>query len=104
MTQCVIYLLRYLSERSDGRSSWLPGLEDPNLSRTFDVMFEHPEAPHSVDSLADEAIMSRSILSERIRATFGPTPISFFQDMILRRAAEHLRQKGETSIEQIAHR
>ncbi len=104
MTQCIVYLLRYLSEQSDGRLPWLPGMEDPNLSRAVDAIFEHPEAPHTVDSLADEAIMSRSVFAERFRATFGSTPISFLHDMRLRRAAEQLRQIGGTSIEQIAHR
>jgi len=104
MTQCIVYLLRYLSEQSDGRLPWLPGLEDPNLARAVDVIFEHPEAPHTVDSLADEAIMSRSVFAERFRAAFGSTPISFLHDMRLRRAAEHLRQSGDTSVEQIARR
>ena len=102
MTQCIVYLLRYLSEQSAGRLPWLPRLEDPNLSRAVDAIFEHPEAPHTVDSLADEAIMSRSVFAERFRAAFGSTPISFLHDMRLRRAAEHLRQKGEPSLEQIA--
>ena len=104
MTQCIVYLLRYLSEQSDGRLSWLPRLGDPNRSRTVDAIFEHPEAPHTGDSLADEAIMSRSVFAERFRTAFGSTPISFLHDMRLRRAAEHLRQKGETSVEQIARR
>ena len=104
MTQCIVYLLRYLSEQSDGRLPWLPGLEAPNLARAVDVIFEHPEAPHTVDSLADEAIMSRSVFAERFRAAFGSTPISFLHDMRLRKAAEQLHQKGETSIEQVAHR
>ena len=104
MTQCIVYLLRYLSEQSDGRLPWLPGLEDPNLARAVDVIFEHPEAPHTVDSLADEAIMSRSVFAERFRAAFGSTPISFLHDMRLRRAAEHLRQSGDTPVEQIARR
>jgi AraC-like DNA-binding protein len=103
MTQCIVYLLRYLTEQSDGRLPWLPGLEDPNLSRAVDVIFEHPEAPHTVDSLADEAIMSRSVFAERFRETFGSTPISFLHDMRLRKAAEQLRQKGSTSIKQVAH-
>ena len=87
MTQCIVYLLRYLSEQSDGRLPWLPGLEDPNLARAVDVIFEHPEAPHTVDSLADEAIMSRSVFAERFRVAFGSTPINFLHDMRLRRAA-----------------
>jgi len=104
MTQCIVYLLRYLSEQSDGRLPWLPGLEDPNLSRAVDAIFEHPEAPHTVDSLADEAIMSRSVFAERFRETFGSTPISFLHDIRLRKAAEQLRHNGSTSIEQVAHR
>ena len=49
MTQCLVYLFRYLSEQSDGRLPWLSGLEDPNLARAVDVIFERPEAGHTVD-------------------------------------------------------
>ena len=104
ITQCIVYLLRYLSEQSDARLSWLPGREDTNLSRAVDAIFEHPEAHHTVDSLADDAIMSGSVFAARFRAAFGSTPISFLHDMRLRRAAEHLRQKGETAVEQISRR
>ena len=104
MTQCIVYLLRYLSEQSDGRLPWLSGLEDPNLAWAVDFMLDHPEATHTVDSLADVAIMSRSIFAERFRATFGSTPINFLHDVRLRRGAELLRRTGETSIEQVAHR
>ena len=44
------------------------------------------------------------MFTERFRATFGSTPINFLHDVRLRRAAEILRQTGETSIEQVAHR
>ncbi len=104
MTQCIVYLFRHLSEESDGRLPWLSGLEDPNLARAIDVIFERPEAAHTVDSLAEVAIMSRSVFAERFRATFGSTPINFLHDVRLRRAADFLRRTGETSIEQVAHR
>ena len=104
MTQCIVYLLRHLSERSDGRLPWLAGLEDPNPTRAVDLIFERPEAAHTVDSLADVAIMSRSVFAERFRSTFGCTPISSLHDIRLRRAAELLRQRGDMSIEQVAHR
>ena len=48
--------------------------------------------------------MSRSVFAKRFQAAFGSTPISFLQGMRLRRAAQHLRQKEETSVEQIARR
>ena len=104
MTQCIVYLLRYLSEQADGRLPWLPGLEDPNLARAVDVIFERPEGAHTVDSLADVAIMSRSVFAERFRAAFGSTPISFLHDIRLRRAAEIMRHETEASIENVAHR
>ena len=104
MTQCIVYLLRYLTEQSDGRLPWLSGLEDPNLGRAVDAIFQNPEAAHTVDSLADVAIMSRSVFAQRFRSTFGSTPISFVHQIRLRRAADLLRHSGEASIEQVAHR
>jgi AraC family transcriptional activator of mtrCDE len=104
MTQCIVYLLRSLSEQSDGRLPWLLGLEDPNLSQAVDAIFEHPEAAHAVDSLADQAIMSRSVFAERFREAFGSTPINFVHNIRIRKAADLLRQNGEHSIEQVARR
>ena len=103
MTQCIVYLLRYLSVQSDGKLLWLSGLEDPNLARAVDVIFERPEVGHTVESLADVAIMSRSVFAERFRAAFGSTPMSFLHNIRLRRAAEFLRQQGDTPIERVAH-
>ena len=101
MTQ---YLLRYLSGQSDGRLPWLPGLEDPNLSQAVDSIFEHPEAAHTVDSLADQALMSRSVFAQRFREAFGVTPINFVHDIRIRKAAKLLRQNGGPSVEQVARR
>ena len=98
MTQCIVYLLRSLSDQSDGR---LPGLEDPNLSQAVETIFEHPEAAHTVDSLADRALMSRSVFAERFREAFGAPPISFVHNLRIRKAAG-LRQNRGPSIEQVA--
>lgn len=104
MSQCLVYLLRYLSEQSDGRLTWLSGLEDPNLALALDLILERPAAAHTVESLAEVATMSRSVFAERFQAAFGCTPIRFVHDVRLRRAAELLRQRGDLSIDQVAHR
>lgn len=104
MSQCLIYLLRYLSEQSDGRLPWLDGLEDANLSPAVDLIFERPAAPHTVASLAEAASMSRSLFAERFHAAFGCSPISFVHDVRLRQAAGMLRQREDLSIDQISHR
>ena len=102
MSQCLVYLLRQLGERSDGRLPWLSGLEDPDLGRVLDLMLERPAAPHTVDSLAQIAHMSRSLFAERFKAAFGDSPIAILHDIRMRRAADLLRQRPETSIEQLA--
>ena len=104
MTQCLIYLFRYLSEQSDNRIPWLSGLEDPNLAPALELILEHPAAGHTVDSLADAAFMSRSVFAERFRAAFGCTPIRFLHDVRLRLATELLQQGRGMSIDQVAHR
>ncbi len=98
-----ISLAGSLSDQSDGRLPWLPGLEDPNLSHAVDTIFEHPVATHTVDSLADCALMSRSVFAERFREAFGSTPINFVHNLRIRKAADLLRQTGGPSVEQVAH-
>ena len=104
MSQCLVYLLRHLSEQSDDRLSWLMGLGDPDLAPTVDLILERPAVAHTVDSLAQVVSMSRSAFAKRFHATFGCTLISFLHDVRLRRAAELLGQRGDLSIDQIAHR
>lgn len=45
MTQCIVYLLRYLSDQSDGRLPWLPGLEDPGLPKRWTRFSTDPRRP-----------------------------------------------------------
>ena len=70
----------------------------------MDLIFERPEAAHTVDSLADVAIMSRSVFAERFHRAFGCSPIRFLHDVRLRRAADLLRQSRDLSINQVADR
>ncbi|HAA94809.1 MAG TPA: hypothetical protein DHW65_08570 [Dehalococcoidia bacterium] len=104
MTQCIVYLLRNLSEQADGRLPWLPGREDPNLSHAVDAIFENPEAAHTVDSLADHAIISRSVFAERFREAFGSTPINFVHNIRIRKAAELLRKNDGPSVQEVSRR
>ena len=104
MSQCLVYLLHHLSEQSEAPLPWLSALDDSSLGRAVDLIFDRPEAPHTVDSLADAAIMSRSVFAERFHRAFGCSPISFLQDVRLRRAAGLLGQTANLSIQQVASR
>ncbi len=104
MSQCLVYLLRRLSESPDAPLAWLSAAKDPSLASAVDVMFAKPAAAHTVASLADEALMSRSVFAERFQAAFGCTPMTFLRDVRLRQAALLLKRNPSLSIDQIARR
>ncbi|MBT5772881.1 MAG: helix-turn-helix domain-containing protein, partial [Dehalococcoidia bacterium] len=104
MNQCLVYLLRRLAQQAEPPLSWLSALEDPGLGEALELMIEHPEQDHTVESLAEAAMMSRSTYASRFRESFGQTPLAFLQELRLRRGAELLRRDDGLSIDQVARR
>lgn len=101
MSQCLVYLFRYLTEQSGDALPWLALIEDPSLSVAVDLIFDKPGGAHSVESLAATAMMSRSVFSDRFHAAFGTAPMSFVHDVRLRRAAEVLQRDPHASIAEV---
>jgi transcriptional regulator GlxA family with amidase domain len=66
------------------------------MAAVLDVVLEHPERDHSLESLAELATMSRSAFADQFRAVFGRTPMAFLRDVRLRRGAELLRSTDLT--------
>lgn len=104
MSQCLVYLLRHLSGAANPPLPWLSALDEEDLGRALDLMFENPAARHTVESLAEEALMSRSVFAERFHAAFGSSPMTFLRGLRMRRAAQLLTRSGALSIDQVAHR
>ena len=104
MSQCLVYLLLHLSEQPGDSLPWLTSLEDPGLGRALDLIFDQPEAPHTVALLADASLMSRSSFAERFHDAFGITPMKFLHDVRLRRAAEIFQRNPGLAIDQVASR
>ena len=101
MKQCLILLLRrHLTQLSVG-SPFYAALEDHRLARAVTNVLEQPSAPHTVDSLASLAGMSRSTFAARFAQVFGQTPIEFVQHVRLRLGA-HLLQTTDLPIKVIA--
>lgn len=92
MTECLVLVFRRLGLSPDCSLPWLVALDDPRLARVLDDVLEHPERPHSVDSLAARAFMSRSSFAQRFAATFERTPMAFVRDVRLRHGAQLLRE------------
>ncbi len=89
MKQCLISLLRRQSLAGDD-APWLAALGKPALGRALSAMLDAPEAPHTLQSLADTAGMSRAAFAEQFKRSFDRTAMDFLKQIRLRRAAQLL--------------
>ncbi len=101
MNQCLIEVLRRVSEEKNGVLPWLSALDDPRLSSVIQTILDHPEQPHTLDSLAEVAHMSRSTFIRHFEKCFGRTPMDYLRDVRLRRGAQ-LLQVSDNSVDGIA--
>ena len=101
MNQCLILVLRRMSDEAEGSLPWLSALDDPQLAGVIDEMLEHPAEHHTVESLAGIAHMSRSAFARRFAECFNRPPMDYLRDVRLRRAAQLLRC-GDLSIDEVA--
>lgn len=101
LKQVVVTLLR---RALSSPSSWveqLSLLRDPQIARAFAVMVDNPGAPHTVQSLARSASLSRSAFMARFHDVVGRSPMLVLRDLRMRQAARQLTS-GTYSVEQIA--
>ncbi|HXI04024.1 MAG TPA: AraC family transcriptional regulator [Candidatus Saccharimonadales bacterium] len=101
MNQCLILVLRRVSEESKGGLPWLSALEDHRLECVMETILAHPERRHTVESLAGVAHMSRSTFARHFEQCFERSPMDYVRDVRLRRAARLLRI-GDLSVDGVA--
>lgn len=101
MKQCLVLLLRQHLTRLSIDSPFFAALQDRRLARAVAAIVERPADPHTVESLAEIAGMSRSTFSDRFSALFGLAPIAFVQKVRLRLGA-HLLASTALPVEVIA--
>jgi AraC family transcriptional activator of mtrCDE len=91
MTQGLVAVLRRLCDSGTCTLPWMVALGDDRLVRALDLMLESPERPHTLESVAKVAGMSRSAFAERFTTTFGRTAMDLLREVRLDRGAELLR-------------
>lgn len=96
MKQALILLLRRqlraLGAGAPADASLFAVLRDPRLARAMAAVVEHPAHPHTVDSLAAAAGMSRSAFAAHFSRSFDRTPMQFVGQTRLRLGADLLRE------------
>jgi AraC-like DNA-binding protein len=101
MTLCLVHLFRRLPSDGDRALPWLLALQDRRLARAIDLMLEAPAGEHTVDSLAEVALMSRSAFASRFVVAFGRSPMNFLHHVRMQKAAE-LLQIGALTTDEVA--
>lgn len=104
MSQCIVFLLRRLCEEGSCSLPWLAALEDERLARALDKILQDPGAPHTVESLASTASMSRSVFAEAFARAFGKPPMSLVRRIRLEHALRLLERGDDLPMEAVAHR
>lgn len=90
LTQCMIHLLRNKLLARDPGLNWMAALVDERLWTALRLMLEEPGHPHSLDSLAAQAGMSRSSFAEKFSKACGQGPMEILRDLRMHMAASLL--------------
>jgi AraC-like DNA-binding protein len=68
---------RYLDSLPACHSGWLAGLRDPSVGKALALMHARPTHEWTLEMLAHEAAVSRSVLAERFTALVGMPPMHY---------------------------
>ena len=99
----VIRTLRSWAAAQPSRTGWLGGLGDERIGRALSAMHADPFRRWTVQSLAEVAMMSRSIFAERFTAAVGEPPLRYLARWRLTIAADLLRN-GRLKVTEAAAR
>jgi AraC-like DNA-binding protein len=97
-------LRRYIAERPADELGWFGALRDPPIARALELMHEAPGAAWSVQRLAREVGVSRTVFAERFRIYLGQPPMQYLARWRLQLAARLLRESHRESLAAIAER
>ncbi|HXI01838.1 MAG TPA: AraC family transcriptional regulator [Candidatus Saccharimonadales bacterium] len=92
-------LRRYVDSLPADQTGWLAGMRDPSVGRALALLHERPEAPWTLERLAEEAAMSRSTLHERFVRFIGQPPMQYLAQWRMQVAARYLSDSNAKIIE-----
>lgn len=94
-------LRQYIEHMPADAQGWLAGLKDPHLSAVLRLIHGHPAEPWTLDRLARDAGMSRSVLASRFSAQMNVSPMQYLARWRMQLAARRLEDL-QVSIAQAA--
>jgi AraC-like DNA-binding protein len=94
-------LRRYVVQSPEHQIGWLAGVRDPEIGKVLTLMHRRPAAPWTLEKLAQDAGLSRSVLAERFRHYVGEPPMTYLTQWRMQLGAQMLRSTNY-SVAQIA--
>jgi len=92
-------LRRYVDGLPSGQTGWLAGMRDPGVGRALALLHERPSERWTLESLGEEAALSRSVLHERFTHFIGQPPMRYLGQWRIQLAARRLRDSDAKLIE-----
>jgi AraC-like DNA-binding protein len=96
-------LREYMQRLPANQGGWLSGVNDPYVGRALRLMHEDPVRDWTVDELAREAAVSRSVLAQRFTELVGEAPMRYLAGWRMQLAKQMMRD-GAGNIQDIATR
>lgn len=93
----------YMQQLPDDRGGWLAGLKDPYVGKALRLLHASPMRSWTVEDLARETALSRSVLAQRFADLVGEAPMRYLANWRMQLARDMLRE-GIHSIQEIATR
>ena len=87
-------LRRHAAQLSPEDTGWLSGLRDRTVGKCLALMHEKPAHPWTVDALAKEVAVSRSVLAERFTHFVGQSPMQYLGRWRMALATDHLKRSA----------
>jgi AraC-like DNA-binding protein len=81
----------HLEQIGDAANGWLRALVDPQVGAALSAIHQQPEAPWTVESLAERAGMSRSGFAARFTQLVEEPPLTYLTDWRMQKASRLLR-------------
>jgi AraC-like DNA-binding protein len=87
---------RHLSALPAATGGWLAGLRDPDVGRALALLHAQTARPWTLETLAREAGVSRSVLADRFMHFVGQPPMRYLARWRMQVAARRLADGGAT--------
>ena len=96
-------LREYMHRLPEHQGGWLGGLNDPHVGKALRLMHANPVRDWTVEDLAREVAVSRSVLAQRFTELVGEAPMRYLANWRMQLAKQMMRE-GARNIQEVAVR